>query len=129
MTDESRLSEAICLVCGASREVIRKRGEDLRFGWIDASIGDKVWFVRSGENVLELLHGDVIGVKRYDRRMWENPVTGDSRKYTVSTSVTFVVETPEGIIEIDGKSVYLDKTEALLASIGNILDNYESSGL
>jgi hypothetical protein len=124
MDSNLKTDTAIAAVYDASVTVVRKRTEDLRLGWVEMSIGDTVWFVKTGENILELQRGTVIGVKKYDRRMWENPKNGDHNKYTISTTVTLVIETSGGIVDIDSQLVYSDKQDALLASICNILGDY-----
>ena len=124
MDSNQETNDVLAVVYNASKTVIQKRSEELKLGWFETSIGDAVWFVKTGENILELQRGTVIGIKKYDRRMWENPKNGDHNKYTVCTTVTLVVETSGGIVDIDSQLAYSNKQDALLASIGSILGDY-----
>ena len=124
MDNSQEIKNALEVLHKASQDVIKKRNDEMFFGWTDTTIGDTVWFVKSGEKILELQKGVVIGTKTYNRRMWEDPKKGDTNKYTISTAITLVIETSGGIVEIDGNLAYSSKQDALLASICNVLSNY-----
>ena len=56
--------------------------------------------------------------------MWNDPTKDNLGGYQISTAVTLVIETPNGIVEMDSKLVYTDKLDALLASINNVIGCY-----
>lgn len=123
-TFKNDAENALKIVYEKSNEVVKKRKDELKFGWLDVSIGDTVYFVGSCDEILEILKGSVIGIKKYDRRMWNDPTKDKLGGYKISTVVTLVIETPNGIVEMDSKLVYTDKLDALLASINNVMGGY-----
>lgn len=123
-TFKNNSENALKLVYEESKDVLKRRKDELKFGWLDVSIGDTVYFVGSCDEILEILKGIVIGIKKYDRRMWNDPTKDNMGGYKISTVVTLVIETPNGIVEMDSKLVYTDKLDALLASISNIIGCY-----
>lgn len=123
-TNRKKTEECLSHLKCESNRVIETANSELKFGWSEISIGDKVYFGSNGPSGLEIICGVIIGIRKTDRRMWINPSVKSEKDYEIQTRIEVIIECPCGQLTIDSSMVHNNKQDAMLAAMNNILNEY-----
>lgn len=122
-----KTEDSLQSILQSGEEVIKNSASDVAYGWIDAAIGDTVYF-RSYDDANDSVivsKGEVVGIETLQYRVFDNPsINSDSNSTHNETSISYTILWGSRKVNINARYVYRDKLRACLVALYDTINSY-----
>ena len=127
--DNSVIENALSAIAAAGENIVDETGENMRIGWCELSVGDRVYFKTYDDvaDTITISKGEIIEVVVSEKKVPNRPDDNmESTGWHRERQVTYRVRWNGMTASIDPRYVYTDKTDAVLAAVCGTIKSYFS---
>lgn len=127
--DNSVIENALSAIAAAGGNIVDETGENMRIGWCELSVGDRVYFKTYDDvaDTITISKGEIIEVVVSEKKVPNRPDDNmESTGWHRERQVTYRVRWNGMTANIDPRYVYTDKTDAVLAAVCGTIKSYFS---